>query len=107
MQPAVRDPGLQAERTALAWARTALAVLANALLVLRFGWSSQRVAFVALGISLVLGAGATLVIGLRRHRELTDAVAPGVAPTGAIAAVATIAATAAAIGLLSLLPAID
>jgi hypothetical protein len=99
MSPAVRDTGLQVERTELAWARTAMTVLANALLTLRFGWNSQSADLVALGMVLILGAAAMSWVGLRRHRDLLDATAPGVAHEGAVAAVATIAAAAAAVGL--------
>ena len=54
--PGPRDPGLQGERTALAWSRTAFAVLANSLLVLRSGLSSDRIAITALAIALLVAA---------------------------------------------------
>ena len=38
------DPGLQRERTAMAWTRTGLAVLVNALIVLRAGGPQARTA---------------------------------------------------------------
>lgn len=64
------DSGLQAERTTLAWARTAMTVFANALLALRAGIVGQRWPVTALGIVLLVSATALMMIGGVRRRQL-------------------------------------
>lgn len=93
-----RDPDLQAERTALAWSRTALAVRANALLVLRSGWVSERTTITALGFVPLLAAAAIYLHGAWRRRELVAAHRP-VAPRAGTTAIIVLAACA--IGLAS------
>lgn len=56
------DPGLQPERTALAWRRTGLALLIGALVVLRY--FTPVLGAIAVGASL-LGAALGMVILLR------------------------------------------
>lgn len=61
----VHDSGLQLERTALAWDRTALTFLANGLLIVRLGGEAtwlRGVGFVVVGL-----AGVPLVLGRRRY----------------------------------------
>lgn len=66
----VHDPGLQQERTALAWDRTALAMLATALVYARaVGPPYVRLEHVPAVVGLVVGAGM-LVLGARRYRDL-------------------------------------
>jgi uncharacterized membrane protein YidH (DUF202 family) len=63
------DPGLQAQRTALAWTRTGQSIIVNALLVLRAGLEGGRFVVSALGIALLLAAAAAIACGAwRRHR---------------------------------------
>lgn len=66
-----QDRGLQAERTALAWTRTALAIAASgALVLLRDGHligSPARIAVVAGAAAL---AAAVYVLGAHRRRQL-------------------------------------
>ena len=68
--PRRSDPGLQAERTALAWGRTAMTVFANALLALRAGFVGQRWPVTALGIALLVSAAAVMTFGAVRRRQL-------------------------------------
>jgi uncharacterized membrane protein YidH (DUF202 family) len=70
--PRGSEAGLQAERTALAWTRTSLALLANGALLLLSDLRGfpGRLGLVAVGFAVVL-ALATYLIGLRRQRTLT------------------------------------
>lgn len=65
------DDGLQAERTALAWTRTSLGVLANgALLMLRaFHGYNGSFRLLAVGLAVTIALSAYL-IGIRRQRML-------------------------------------
>jgi uncharacterized membrane protein YidH (DUF202 family) len=99
----IRDPGLQAERTALAWNRTGLSVLVNALLALRTGWDSGEAGLSALAIALLLAAGAAIYYGAWRRRHLLSSH-PSIAPSSfAIAAAAVVAIAACAAGLFAIL----
>jgi uncharacterized membrane protein YidH (DUF202 family) len=61
---------LQAERTALAWTRTSLAVLVNgALLMARDFDTYEPIRIVAIGLAVAIALSAYL-IGLRRQRTL-------------------------------------
>ena len=99
------DPGVQRERTALAWSRTGLAVLVNALIVLRAGAQANQLFVLALGFMLVAASAGAVVVGAWRSRRLAaggDSTTPwlivlatvwivwlaGVAAVGAIAATA-------------------
>lgn len=64
------DPGLQAERTALAWSRTGLAVLVNALLVLRSGLQHDSKPITALGVVLLGAAAAVTLYAKCRKKQL-------------------------------------
>jgi len=65
-----RDPGLQPERTALAWSRTGLAVLVNALLVVRAGIGHGAVGVSLMGALLLGGAVVLMAAGAWRGRAL-------------------------------------
>lgn len=76
----VRSPGpdgLQAERTSLAWERTALALLVNgALLLLRYIGTARGGADLVLTAGVALAAAVvTAAVGLRRGRRLRHGVA--------------------------------
>lgn len=90
-----RDPGLQPERTAMAWNRTALAMLGNALLVLRVGLQGQPA--LTAGALVLLGMAAALVLlGSRRGRWMSR---PDPAATSALPFVLTSVLTAIAAGV--------
>jgi len=88
------DPGLQVERTALAWRRTGLAVLVGSLIGLRvlapeLGWGSviAGVAGSALGVTLLWASA-------RRHRRVVAALTgadSNVLPGGALLVVVAMA----------------
>lgn len=65
-----QDAGLQPERTALAWQRTGIAALVNALLVLRSQLQENTGSLPLMGIALLVGAGAVMAYAALRKREL-------------------------------------
>jgi uncharacterized membrane protein YidH (DUF202 family) len=85
-----RDPGVQPERTALAWSRTGLAVLANALLVLRAGSSSGSTPILMLGVLLLGAAGGAFACGAWRRRRLVSGTPPNAPPALVIQAAAIV-----------------
>lgn len=96
MSPSVlpRDPGLQPERTALAWNRTGLAMLVNALLALRTGWTSHQAPITALGFVLLLASGAIIFYGAWRRRHLLHghgSIAPAAHAVAAVTAATLLA----------------
>ncbi|MFF1573687.1 DUF202 domain-containing protein [Leifsonia sp. NPDC058292] len=103
--PPARDPGLQGERTALSWTRTALVIVVNALLALRSGWVSGQLLLTAAGIVLVAAAIGAVLYGSRRGRALAGRTheVPPAAPTTAIAIVAATTLLACVTGIASVL----
>ena len=98
------DPGLQPQRTALAWGRTALAVLVNALIVLRIASQSDQRFVAALGLILLAAAAATAACGAWRARVLTLNAVPSPPPViliGGTVAVAWLACAAAIVASLA------
>ena len=98
--PATGDPGLQPERTALAWTRTALAIAVNALLSLRAGLIEGEPMLVAVGILLFAASGAVVAVGTVRRRQLAGELLVIAAPRGALlgVAAATLVASAGGVG---------
>ena len=84
--PLTTDPGLQPQRTALAWVRTGLAVFVNALLVMRLGEQHDHPLTTALGILLLAAAAGVTGIGIWRRRILARTPAPLGPPAQMIAA---------------------
>lgn len=98
---ATGDPGLQPERTALAWSRTAFAIAVNALLSLRAGIVAGHPWLVAVGVLLFAASGAAVVIGTVRRRHLSGDRLVITPPAGALVGVAAATLLAAAGGVAS------
>jgi uncharacterized membrane protein YidH (DUF202 family) len=95
------DAGLQPERTALAWSRTALALLANALLALRCGLEGHDTLVTLMGLLLLLAAGAGLLCSTWRRRELAQARALGAPPQWMMSSTVAVTWLAALAGVLA------
>lgn len=81
--PAERDPGLQPERTTLAWVRTAIALAAVTLLFLRYVPGPLAVRLVVGGCALLL-AGTLIATALPRHDHVSGAFSAGGAAPGLV-----------------------
>jgi len=97
-----RDPGLQAERTALAWNRTGLAVLVNALLALRTGWTRHETPITLLAFALLVAAVAAVLYGAWRRHHLMSGHGMTAPPAIAIASAAIVTLVACATGIASI-----
>ncbi|WP_043668101.1 DUF202 domain-containing protein [Clavibacter michiganensis] len=76
------DPGLQPERTALAWRRTALALVVGSLLGLRVLPALLGVAGLVVAAAGVITALAVLASAHRRYRRVHRALTAGSADPG-------------------------
>jgi len=93
-----RDPGLQPERTALAWSRTGLAVVAGSLLGGRLLAPHVGVAGLVLGaVGVGLGLALLLAAPARERRHARRADPARLRPGGGLLAV--VAAAAVALGV--------
>jgi uncharacterized membrane protein YidH (DUF202 family) len=93
-----RDHGLQAERTALSWNRTAASLLLNALLAFRVGLVDKSAPIAVLACCLLVGAFALFLFSRHRRRSLCDYSYPTTAPALVMAATTLAVLSAAAIG---------
>ena len=98
-----RDPGLQPERTSLAWTRTAGGMLLNAVLCLRIGYLANSLGLVSLALALLAASGLTFAIGRRRRRQLLCAGAPLAVDAFAISLVVASTLLAALTGMCAIL----
>lgn len=71
----MRDPGLQPERTSLAWSRTALSMLAAAGISLKSGAELHRLEIVTAGVCLLIGSVFTWALGMARRNEILHTAA--------------------------------
>jgi Domain of unknown function (DUF202) len=101
--PATGDPGLQPERTALAWSRTALTLAVNALLALRAGLIAGEPMLVAVGVVLFGTAGAAVVLAAVRRRQLSGEVLTITPPRGALAGLTAATLLACIAGIVSVM----
>lgn len=65
-----RDPGLQPERTALSWHRTAFSSLILALVTARSGFSNGDIILAVLGTFSTLFAMVLVLVSLRRQQVM-------------------------------------
>jgi uncharacterized membrane protein YidH (DUF202 family) len=93
-----RDPGLQAERTSLAWNRTGMALCANGLLALRAGLTGQRPGTTLLAAVILAASALVMLAASWRKRRLCDgdvrqvpaALMAGVVAAGGLACAASV-----------------
>ncbi|MFI1580462.1 DUF202 domain-containing protein [Embleya sp. NPDC020630] len=90
------DPGLQPERTRMAWSRTALAFVANGALLVRAGHVPGSWWFMVPGFVVMAAGFGVYVVGLLRHRQVDHAVRGGSAAVGDRAIRATLLTAVAA-----------
>ena len=100
---ALFDPGLQPERTALAWRRTALTLAVGAVVSFRLLPPVLGLWSLAVGVAGLLLSTATWILAGRRARRVQGALlaSSGPLPGGGLPLLLTLIATgAAALGLL-------
>lgn len=95
------DVGLQAERTGLAWDRTALAVIATGLLLVRATTTNDQVFLAVFGLCVVTSGGALACLSAQRYEQLQARLRSGssTAHFRLVVAVSATAMIAAMVGL--------
>jgi putative membrane protein len=76
----VFDEGLQHERTALAWERTAIASMVAGVLLARYATASLHFGFAAVGLAQVVAGGALLLWSARHYNDLHGPLRAGESP---------------------------
>lgn len=76
----VFDPGLQHERTALAWERTAIAVMVAGVLLARYAAETVHFAIASVGVGQVVVGAALLVWSGRHYEDLHGPLRSGASP---------------------------
>lgn len=76
----VFDSGLQHERTALAWERTAIAAMVAGVLLARYAAESVHYSIASVGVAQVVLAAALLVWAGRHYDDLHGPLRAGVSP---------------------------
>lgn len=82
----VFDPGLQHERTALAWERTAIASMVAGVLMSRYAGAELHVAVAAVGVAQVVFGAVLLVWSARHYDDLHGPLRAGASPIHPVAA---------------------
>lgn len=83
----VFDQGLQHERTALAWERTAIAMMVAGVLFARYASESLHLVFALAGLAQVVIGGFVLVWSARHYEDLHGPLREGLSPVHPTAAV--------------------
>lgn len=78
----VWDPGLQPERTSLAWQRTALALIGLAIAFPKVSWPLLGPWSLPLTVGLLTGSAVLLVAGHRRYRRTHQTLTTGTGRLG-------------------------
>lgn len=99
----VFDAGLQHERTALAWERTAISVMVAGVLLARYAAQSVHYTIAAVGVGQVVFGAVLLVWAGRHYEELHGPLRAGESPLHPTAARVTGLATVVFTGLALLL----
>ncbi|MEQ8841826.1 MAG: DUF202 domain-containing protein [Acidimicrobiales bacterium] len=98
----VVDPGLQQERTALAWERTAIAIMVSGVLLARYAAQSSHWSTALIGLAQTMAGGGLLVWAGVHYAELRGPLLEGTAVVHPVATrvigLGTVAFSAAALG---------
>ena len=98
----LRDPGLQPERTALAWHRTGWAIMLNAVLGLRMGVSKSSLGVMILALALIAASGAVFWFGAHRRRALLACQPQKSAPAATMLLLAAVVGVVASVGFVGI-----
>jgi len=82
----VFDPGLQHERTALAWERTAIASMVAGVLMARYASQTIHFTFALVGLAQVVVGAAVLLWSARHYDDLHGPLRDGESPVHPTAA---------------------